>query len=234
VVVVPIGGGGLIAGIAAVLKALRPEIRVIGVEAEVLPAALRAREAGEPVTIAAAETLADGIAVRRIGGATFAEIERNVDEVVTVSEEELANTILLLLEREKTVAEGAGAAGIAAVVHGKVGDLAGRCVAIPISGGNIDVNLLSRIIDRGLTKDGRLARLKLRVSDRPGALARLTAIVAEASANVLHLDHRRGAPGLGLTEAEVLLTVETRGHDHVRQLEAALRAEGYAAEREHQ
>jgi threonine dehydratase len=228
VLVVPIGGGGLIAGIAAAVKSVRPEVRVVGVEAAALPAALRAREAGKPVTIEPGETIAEGIAVRRIGERTFSMIERYVDEIVTVSEDEIASTILLLLEREKTVAEGAGAAAVAAVVQGKVADVAGKNVVMVLSGGNIDVNLLSRIIDRGLMKDGRLAEVRVRVKDRPGALATITRLVAEGGANILHLVHRRGMADAALTEAEIVLMLELRGHEHAEAIRALLRREGFA------
>ncbi|HEV2131973.1 MAG TPA: threonine ammonia-lyase [Longimicrobiaceae bacterium] len=232
VVIVPVGGGGLVAGIATALKELRPEVRVIGVEAAAVPAALRAREAGELVTIAPGETIAEGISVRRIGELTFERIERYVDELVTVDEEEIASAVLLLLEREKTVAEGAGAASLAALIYGHIPEAAGRNVVVVIGGGNIDVNLLSRIIDRGLIKDGRLVHLRVRVEDRPGALAALTALLAERGANVLELDHRRGTRGLWLTEAEVALRLETRGRSHVRELIDALNEQGYRVREE--
>lgn len=228
VVVVGVGGGGLICGIAAAIKAERPEVRVVGVEAATLPAALRAREAGERVTIPAAETIAEGIAVRTIGELTFPLIERYVDDLVTVSEEEIARAVLLLLEREKALAEGAAAATLAAVVGGQIGDLAGKDVVMVVSGGNIDVNLLSRIIERGLVNDGRLAHLEVRVRDRPGALAALTGLLADRGANILRLDHRRGTRSLWLTEAEISLTLETRGRAHVGDIVGALRHEGYA------
>ncbi len=231
VVVVPVGGGGLISGIAMALKELRPEVRVVGVEAAVLPAALRAREAGEPVTIPPAHTIAEGIAVRRIGDNTFGLIERYVDELVVVEEEELASAVLLLLEREKTVAEAACASVVAAVVGGHVAGLEGRNVVMVISGGNIDVNLLSRIIERGLVRDGRQAHLRVRVDDRPGALATLTSLLASQGANVLTLEHRRGVTGLWLTEAEIDLVLETRGREHVTELVRVLAREGYAVER---
>ena len=231
VVVVPVGGGGLISGIAMAVKELRPEVRVVGVEASVLPAALRAREAGEPVTIPPAQTIAEGIAVRRIGDNTFGLIERYVDELVTVDEEEIASAVLLLLEREKTVAEAACASGVAAVVGGHVEGLKGKNVVMVISGGNIDVNLLSRIIERGLIRDGRLAHLRVRVDDRPGALATLTALLAAQGANVLTLEHRRGVQGLWLTEAEIDLALETRGREHVAELVRVLDREGYAVGR---
>jgi len=231
VVVVPVGGGGLISGIACAVKELKPDVRVVGVESSVLPAAVKAREAGGPATIPPAQTIADGIAVRRIGDETFRMMERYVDELVTVDEEEIASAVLLLLEREKTVAEAASATAVAAVVGGRIPGLEGKNVVMVVSGGNIDVNLLSRIIDRGLVRDGRLARLRVRVEDRPGALASLTRLLAEQGANVLTLEHRRGVPGLWLTEAEIDLALETRGREHVAELVGALAREGYAVGR---
>ncbi|MQA92585.1 MAG: threonine ammonia-lyase [Gemmatimonas sp.] len=231
VLVVPVGGGGLIGGIAAAVKAIRPEVRIVGVEAEVLPAASKARDSGGPVTIPAGETIADGIAVRRIGAHTFPLIERFVDDLVTVKEEEIASAVLLLLEREKTVAEPAAAVTLAAVVGDRTGRVAGHNVVMLLSGGNIDVNLLSRIIDRGLINDGRLTFLEVRVQDRPGALAALTARIAEKGANILRLDHRRGTEGLWLTEVEVELLLETRGRTHVDELVSFLTAEGYTIHR---
>jgi threonine dehydratase len=231
VLVVPVGGGGLISGVAMAVKSARPSVRVIGVEAERLPAALRARQAGHLVTTPPGETIADGIAVRRIGELTFPLIERWVDDLVTVHEEEIASAVLLLLEREKTVAEPAAAVTIAALLGGRVRDPEGRNVVMLLSGGNIDVNLLSRIIDRGLYKDGRQCLLRVQLADRPGSLARITGVVAEVGANVLRLDHRRGAERLGLTEAEVVLALETRGPAHVEKVLEALRAAGFAAER---
>ena len=227
VVVVPVGGGGLVSGIAMAVKESRPGVRVVGVEAATVAAAGAARKAGERVTVPLGETIADGIAVRRIGENTFPLIEKYVDELVTVSEEEIASAVLLLLEREKTVAEGAAAAALAAVLRERVPGVAGQHVVMVMSGGNIDVNLLSRIIDRGLMEDGRLAVLRVRMSDRPGSLAALTAFLAEAGANVLELDHRRGSGELWLNEAEVIVTLETRGRDHVESVTNALREAGF-------
>ncbi|NNC31077.1 threonine ammonia-lyase [Longimicrobium terrae] len=231
VVVCSVGGGGIISGIAAAIKQIRPEVRIIGVESEALPAALRAREAGRVVTIPPAETIAEGIAVRRIGDHTFAHIQAYVDELLTVSEEEIAAGVLLLLEREKTVVEAACATTVAAVVNGHVAGLAGKNVVMVLSGGNIDVTLMSRIIDRGLVQDGRRANLRLRVKDRPGALATLTALLAEAGANVVRLDHNRAQADLWVTEAEIDLTLETRGRDHVEQVVRRLTEAGYVVER---
>lgn len=227
VVVVPVGGGGLISGIATALKELRPSVRIVGVEAANIPAALRSREAGERVTVPVAETIAEGISVRRIGEHTFPLIERHVDELVAVDEEEIASAVLLLLEREKTVVEAACATTVAAVLNGHISDLQGAGVVMLLSGGNIDVNLLSRIIDRGLTRDGRLTHLDVRLRDRPGALAALTALLAETGSNVLRLEHRRGTAGLWVTEAVVELTLETRGREQVQDLLARLAEGGY-------
>jgi threonine dehydratase len=227
VVVVPVGGGGLIAGIAVAIKTLRPGVRIIGVEAEAVPAAGMSRDAGEVVTVPPAETIADGIAVRRIGRQNFEMLERYVDDLVCVSEEEIAGAVLLLLEREKTVAEPAAATNLAAVVGGQIADLDRRNVVMLLSGGNIDANLLSRIIERGLVHDGRLVELVVRVSDRPGSLAAVTALLGEAGANILQLAHRRGSQRLQITEAEVELILETRGRKHVQGIVSALEDAGY-------
>ena len=226
-VIVPLGGGGLVSGIAAAIKPVRPGVRIIGVEAETLPAARRSRDAGELVTIPPGDTIADGIAVRRIGDHTFEMVERLVDDLVTVSEEEIATAVLLLLEREKTVAEPAAATTLAALIGDDLPHLAGKNVVMVLSGGNIDVNLLSRIIERGLIHDGRLAELIVRIHDRPGALAAVTALLAEQGANILQLDHRRGSAGLRITEAEVELTLETRGRTHVQSIVRAFEGAGY-------
>ncbi|HEX6747605.1 MAG TPA: threonine ammonia-lyase [Longimicrobium sp.] len=232
VVVVPVGGGGLISGIAMAIKETRPGVRVVGVESSVLPAALKAREAGRRVTIPPADTIADGIAVRVVGETTFGLIERYVDELVAVDEEEISSAVLLLLEREKTVAEPAAAASVAAAVYGHLGGLVGKNVVMLLSGGNVDVTLVSRIIERGLLKDGRMAHLNVRVKDRPGALAALTAALAESGANIVSLEHRRGHGEVWVTEAEIALTLETRGRDHVDEIVGKLSGAGYVVEKE--
>ena len=231
VLVVPVGGGGLIGGVALAVKALRPDVRIIGVQAEQIASAVESRTEGRVMKLPAAATIADGIAVRRIGDLTFPLIERWVDDLVTVSEEEIASAVLLLLEREKTVAEPAAAVTLAAAVAGRIGDVAGKHVVMLLSGGNIDVNLLSRIIDRGLTNDGRLARLDVRVEDRPGALAGLASAIAAKGANILQLDHKRGSDGLWLTEVDVEMTLEMRGRLHVDELVTALTGAGYEVRR---
>jgi len=226
-VLVPVGGGGLIAGVALAVKARRPGVRVIGVQSEALPAMRRALDAGRCVEVPAAATIADGIAVRSVADRTLEVARTHVDDVVTVSEEELANAILLLLEIEKTVVEGAGAAPLAALLNRPLG-LAGATVVLVLSGGNIDVTMLSRIIERGLVKDGRLVRLGVVVVDRPGALARLSALIAEARANIVHIEHDRAfSRWAAIGETEVELTLETTGREHVEALKRRLEAAGY-------
>lgn len=227
VVVCAVGGGGIISGIALAIKELRPEVRIVGVESAALPAALRARQAGAPVVIPPAETIAEGIAVRKIGDVTFPYIERYVDELVTVSEEEIAAGVLLLLEREKTVVEAACATTVAAVVGGHIAGVQGRNVVMVLSGGNIDVTLMSRIIERGLVQDGRRVNLTVRVKDRPGALAALTTLLGEVGANIQKLDHNRAMADLWVTDAEIDLTLETRGRAHVGEIVERLTEAGY-------
>jgi threonine dehydratase len=229
-VLVPVGGGGLVAGVSLAVKSRRPSVRIVGVQSEAMAAMRAARHAGRPVRVPAAATIADGIAVGQVGQHTFDIAAGAVDDVVTVSEEELANAILLLLEIEKTVAEGAGAAPLAALVNRPLG-LAGARVALVLSGGNIDVTMLSRIIERGLVKDGRLVRLGVLLRDRPGELARVTALIAEARANVVHIEHDRAfARWAAIGETEVELTLETSGRDQIAELLARLRAGGYRVE----
>jgi len=228
-VVVPVGGGGLVAGIAVAVKALKPAVQVVGVQTEELPALRHALAAGERVALAPAATIADGIAVRQVGAIPFEIARRLVDEVVTVDEEEIANAILLLLEIEKTVAEGAGAAPLAALVNKKVA-LGGKAVALVLSGGNIDVNVISRIIERGLVKDGRLVRLSVLLQDRPGALSRLAGLVAEARANILHIIHDRAFSRARLGETEVELTLETSGREQIDAVKRRITDAGYRVE----
>jgi threonine dehydratase len=229
-VLVPVGGGGLIAGVAAAVKARRPHVRIIGVQSEAMAAMRAARQAGRPVKVPPAATIADGIAVGEVGEHAFAIAAGAVDDVVTVSEEELANAILLLLEIEKTVVEGAGAAPLAALVNRALG-LGGAQVVLVLSGGNIDVTMLSRIIERGLVKDGRLVRLGVLLRDRPGELARVAALIAEVRANVVHIEHDRAfARWAEIGETEVELTLETSGRDQIAELLARLRAGGYRVE----
>ena len=225
VVVAAIGGGGLISGMACALKEINPRIQVIGVQSARLPSMKAALDAGHLVTLPVASTLADGIAVRRAGERTLPMVRKYVDEIVTVEEEEIASAILLLLEREKTVAEGAGAAPVAALVHRKV-RCSGKRVAAIVSGGNIDVGILSRIIERGLAKDGRLIRLRIHLPDYPGALHSLTGLLAEHRANIVETAYDRKF-GVDLGYSAIDLTMEMRGKEHVETLLAALNGAGY-------
>jgi threonine dehydratase len=230
VVVVPIGGGGIISGTALALRSLKPRVRFVGVEVEAAPSAYLSRQAGHIVEVETSETLADGIAVKRLGDRTFPIIEEHVGEIVVVGEEEIARAILLLLEREKTVVEGAGASTLAALLSGKVRVGPDEKVVAVLCGGNIDVNMVSRIIDRGLVDDGRLARLRVTVRDRPGSLARLTALVAKAGANVLEVAHQREFADISVGEVEIVMHLETRGRDHVEELLVQMRALGVQVE----
>lgn len=225
-VIVPVGGGGLIAGIALVLKVLNPRIRIIGVQAEVIPSMKAALEKGEPISLAPATTIADGIAVRKVGETALDLVKKHVDEIVTVSEGEIANAVLLLLEIEKTVAEGAAAAPLAALINKKV-NLTDKNIALIVSGGNIDVNLISRIIEKGLIQDGRLSRFSVVISDRPGNLARLSQRIADLDANILQIGQSRGFGPIAIDQTEVELVVETAGLNHVERIRSELSKDGF-------
>jgi threonine dehydratase len=229
-IVSPIGGGGLIGGIACAIKESNPKVKVFGVQPARIPSMKAAVSAGKPVTLESAKTIADGIAVRRAGERTFPLVQKYVDDIVTVEEEEIANAILLLLEREKTLAEGAGAAAIAAVLNHKL-PVQKQRTAVLVCGGNIDVTLLSRIIERGLVKDGRLVRLRVHLPDYPGALHRLTGILADHRANIVETAYDRAYHGVTLGDTAIDITMETRGPDHITELLGALLSAGYTHER---
>jgi len=229
-VVVPIGGGGLISGIAIALRALRPTVRIVGVEAAAAPSARASLARGEPVLIESHETIADGIAVKRVGDVTFPLIQSLVDEVVEVEENEIASAVLLLLERQKTVVEGAGAVTLAALLSHRIDVRPDESVVAVLTGGNIDVNMISRIIDRGLVVDGRSARLLVTGRDRPGFLARLAQTVAGAGANVLEIGHRRSFADITVGDVEILLHIETRGREHLAEVVAMLEERGHRVE----
>lgn len=230
VVVVPVGGGGLIAGVATALKSMSKRVKVIGVEPSVLPSMIRAVEAGKPVRLPAARTLAEGIAVRLVGERCVPLVRAHVDDIVTVEDDEIARAILSLLERDKTVAEGAGAAGVAALLGGKLDKLIeGKKVCVVLCGGNIDVNVLERIIERGLVESGRLTRLEVQVPDRPGALVEMLGEVARQRANVVEVHHERAFARGSLGQVSIQLVVETRGHEHAGELIAGLGKLGHAA-----
>lgn len=224
-VVVPIGGGGLISGIAVSLRAFGPDVRIVGVQATGAAAFQDSIPAGEPLTLPTCDTIADGIAVKRPGDLTLAHVRALVDEVVTVTDEQIANAVVLLLERAKLVAEPAGAAAVAAVLTGKVESTA-PVVAV-VSGGNIDPLVLQHLVTGGLTTQGRYATVRTRVTDAPGRLSRLLQLVADQRANVVGVSHHRLEHRLQLGQVDVVLELETRGHDHVAALTAALEAAGY-------
>lgn len=224
-VVVPIGGGGLIAGVSLVLKETNPRIKVYGVEASAMASMKVSREAGQVTEVPSQRTLADGIAVSRVGEIPFRIAERYVDDVVTVDDEEIASAILTLLEVEKTMVEGAGAAALAAVINHHL-PIAGKKVGLILTGGNLDVTMLARIIERGLVKDGRMVRFSAQIIDAPGALAALTTLLGSRDANILQISHERAfARGpLGVTQVEV--TLETRGHEHIKEIVTGLESAG--------
>jgi threonine dehydratase len=228
--IVPIGGGGLIGGVACAVKESNSKVRIYGVQPAKLPSMKVAVAEGKPVTLNSAKTIADGIAVRRAGDRTLPLVQKYVDDIVTVDDEEIANAILLLLEREKTLAEGAGAAALAALLNRKL-PLTGKKVAVLVCGGNIDVTLLARIIERGLVKDGRLVRLRVHLPDYPGALHQVTGIIAQHRANIVETAYDRAYHGVNLGDTAIDITMETRGPDHIAELISALGAAGYAHER---
>jgi threonine dehydratase len=225
-VVVPIGGGGLIGGIACAIKESNPKIKVVGVQTSRLPSMAVAIEQHRPVTIDPATTIADGIAVRRAGEITFPVVEKYVDEIVTVDEDEIASSILVLLEREKTLAEGAGATALAALLQKRT-SLKNAKTGVLVCGGNIDVTLLSRIIERGLVQDGRMIRLRITLLDKPGALAELTRLIAAHRANIVDTLYNRAYYGVNLGNTTIDITLETRGREQVEELLAALNEGGF-------
>ena len=231
VIVTPIGGGGLAAGIAVAVKTQRPDVLVYGVQAKRIASMDASLAKGSIVTLPGARTLAEGIAVRTPGSLTFPIVGEYVDGIVTVDEEEIASSVLLLIEKEKTVVEGAGATTLAAIVNDRL-PMSGKRVVLVLSGGNIDVNVLARIIERGLVKDGRMVRFTVRIQDVPGTLATLTALLAELQANVLEIYHNRAFSKTDLAETEVELTLETKGNEHIDQIVARLKKKGYTVIRE--
>jgi threonine dehydratase len=226
---VPVGGGGLAAGMAVALKEINPKARIVGVQAENIASMKASVEAGRIVTVSGS-TIADGIAVARPGAHTFPIIHKYLDEIVRVSEEEIANAILVLLESEKTVVEGSGGVGVAAVLNGKIADIAGKQVCCVLTGGNIDTTFLSTILRRGLAKDGRLAKISVIVPDRPASIVDLAAIAASQQANILDIHHGRTFTSAAFRETEIELMVETRGPEAVEALLRTMAEKGYQAQ----
>lgn len=227
-IVVSVGGGGLMSGIATVVKALKPDVRVIGVEAAGAPSMRAALDAGHVVQLEHVNTIADGISTKAAGQYTYAITRELVDDVVTVDEEDIIRAVLLLMERCKLVVEGAGAAGVAALLTGKA-PVKGLRTAVVLSGGNIDMNLVGRFTARGLAIQGRYLVLRMLLPDRPGELLRLLSIIAEQNVNVLDVAHHRTAPRAPIQQVEISLVLETRNREHCDQLIALLRQNGFDA-----
>ncbi len=229
-VVVPIGGGGLISGVAYAIKQKKPSCRIVGVQAAGAPSMYLSLNAGKPAELFSVSTIADGIAVKRPGDLTFALCREYVDEVVTVTEDEIASAILALMEEQKTVAEGAGATPVAACLFGRVSTKERKTVCL-VSGGNVDVTTLSRIITKGLSKAGRLVELTTKVKDKPGSLLRMLQVVGDSGANIISVNHNREDKDSDVGACIVSMVLETRDSRHVEALELELQSRGYLVRR---
>ncbi len=215
IIIVPIGGGGLISGIASVAKKIRPRTKIIGVQAAGCPSAYESLKQGEIVQVASRPSIADGITVKQPGELNFEVIQQYVDDIVLVDEEHIASAILMLLERKKILAEGAGAVSLAALLNGSVCVPKGANVVLIISGGNVDSPLLGRILSQGLIKNGRIMRLWIQLEDTPGSMAKLLHLIARLEANVLHINHTRNVKHMPIYTTRVWLELETRGQSHI-------------------
>lgn len=225
-IVVPIGGGGLISGVSIAAKSIKPGIKIIGVQSKNMPSMAESVENKKITTVDGTPTIADGIAVKTPGELTFSIIRKYVDNIITVDEDEIANAILLLLERAKVIAEGAGAVPVAAILN-RMEDFRDKKIVALVSGGNIDVNILSRIIDKGLVKGGRKIFLDTLIPDRPGTLWRLLNLVAETGANVLSVTHNRSTRDVAIGYAKVELELETVNEEHIEKIKNVLTENGY-------
>ncbi len=225
-VIIPVGGGGLIAGVALAVKSLRPQTQVIGVEAEGVASFSAALAAGHPVRTEMNPTLADGLAIPQVGANAYETASTRIDKIVTVTEEQIAISILRIVELEKGVVEGAAATPLAACLSGKLDELKGKRVVILLCGGNIDPNILSRVVEAGLVADGRLCRFTAVISDRPGGLADFTAQIASTGASIKQVVHDRAFAGSDVSAVHVVCTVETRNHEHLAEVRARLKAHG--------
>jgi threonine dehydratase len=225
-IVIPIGGAGLIAGVALAVKSVRPSVNIIGVEAASIPKLRLALEAGHPVDVEPRHTLADGLATPHVGQRAFAIARQYVDRVVEVTEDEISLAILRMIEREKAVVEGAAATTLAALESGRLPELANKTVVLVLCGGNIDPTILDRVIERGLVADGRLSRFTATISDRPGGLARLASVLAASGASIKQLTHDRVFCGPDASAVDVLCLIETRDHQHLHEVHEHLRQAG--------
>ncbi len=226
-IVCPVGGGGLLAGVALAVKSLRPRVKIIAVESEATGNLTAALKAKKPVTVERHPTLADGLATLTVGPNSFSIIKSRVDRVVRVTEDQISLAILRMLEMEKIVVEGAAAAPLAAMMSGQLDELSGRRVALVACGGNIDPAILSRVIEKGLVSDGRLTRFTVAISDRPGGLAALARVIAESGGSIKDIEHDRAFSGPDVHAVNAICTIETRDHAHVRDLHTALQAAGF-------
>jgi len=229
-VIVPIGGGGLISGIATALKGQNEDVRVIGVQAEGASSVAESLQKGHRIERDGVQTIADGIATRTVGERTFEIIRERVDEVVTVTDPEIAVALTTLLERSKTLAEGAGAVPLAALLEGKFDYDEGETIVPTLCGGNIDLNTLTNVIMRGLVETGRYCKIKTVLEDRPGSLEELVEVLSAAKVNIYGIEHDRTSRDIAMNDAEVELDLETRGEEHVAELLAALEDAGYEVE----
>ena len=227
VVVVPVGGGGLIAGVAYTIKQLKPTCRVYGVQAYGAPSMQESIEADEIKTLSGVNTIADGIAVKTPGDLTYELCKEYVDGIVTVTDDEIALAILTLLEQQKLIAEGAGAVPVAAVMNGKIPDIDGKNVCCLVSGGNIDVTILSRVIERGLKMGGRTADIVIALSDKPGQLAGVSRIISEQGANVVSVNYDSTDLDMNITDCYLKIGVETRNFEHIVAVKKALLDAGF-------
>ncbi len=225
-VVVPIGGGGLISGVAYAIKQLRPDVKVYGVQAENAAGMLKSHLEGKPITLDRVATFADGIAVRHPGDLTFSLIEQYVDEIVTVTEDEIATAILALIEKQKLIAEGAGAVSVAAAMFGKL-PIHGKRVVCLVSGGNIDVNILSRVITRGLVKSGRNTTLQIALEDKPGQLEGVSRIISSCGGNVVSVHHERSDANMPIASCYLKIGMETRDFAQIEEIRQSLIAAGF-------
>jgi len=224
----PVGGGGLISGVAIYAKSVNPDIKIIGVEETNCDAMHQSLQSGKIVELSPAPVIADGIAVRKVSERNLATVNRYVDEIVRVTSDEIANAVMLMLEIEKLVIEGAAAVTLAALLNNRVPQLQGKKVVSIISGGNIDVNLVSKIINRGLTFDGRMVTLNSMIIDRPGALESLLGTFSEAGANILEVHHHRFSGSAPIGQIGVSITIETRDREHIERIKSLLNGKGYS------
>ncbi len=226
IVVVPIGGGGLISGVAYAIKTLKPNVRIVGVQAEGAPSMVRSLKDGKILRLTDVSTIADGIAVKEPGVNTFDLCNRYLDEVITVSEDEIAAAILALIEQQKMVAEGAGAVSVAAVMFNKI-PIEGKKVVCIVSGGNIDVNILNRVITRGLTKSGRNCSLSIKLYDKPGQLSAVCNVIARLGGNIISVNHERVNVSTHINGCTIRVILETRNIEHIASILAGLKEAGY-------